>query len=143
MKITIAIVTIVLVGAVVAKDPVYIGCYHDCGRGCSQFTRNLPTYYCENDKRISGGCGAEPNDPPYASAWAGGDAMTPQLCSSICSGFKFFGVQAGSQCFCGNDYGNQGGKAPDSECTKQCTGNTTLVCGGPSRNSVYAQQPGW
>eukprot|EP00747_Dinoflagellata_sp_TGD_P003024 gnl/TRDRNA2_/TRDRNA2_106637_c0_seq1.p1 gnl/TRDRNA2_/TRDRNA2_106637_c0~~gnl/TRDRNA2_/TRDRNA2_106637_c0_seq1.p1 ORF type:complete len:203 (+),score=38.69 gnl/TRDRNA2_/TRDRNA2_106637_c0_seq1:350-958(+) len=73
------------------------------------------------------------------SGWAGGDAMTPSLCSALCTGFKFFGVQFGYNCFCGDDYGNQGGKAPESDCGSPCTGDSSIMCGGSSRNSIYAQ----
>lgn len=127
----------------IAADPVYIGCYKDCdgGRSCTQSNRDLPTYYCANGKDDAGGCGPDPNVPCFG-VFAGGRDMTPQLCSGICSGFKFFGIQAGYQCYCGNDYGNQGGKAPARDCPNKCTGNTTLSCGGGSRNSIYAN-PGW
>jgi hypothetical protein len=66
-------------------------------------------------------------------------SMTPTACSSLCTSFKFFGVQDGWGCFCGDDYGNQGGKAPDGDCNTQCTGDRSIMCGAPFRNSVYAQ----
>jgi hypothetical protein len=69
----------------------------------------------------------------------GEDVMTPALCSAICTGFKFFGVQDTNNCFCGNDYGNQGGKAPEDDCDSPCSGDSSAMCGGPFRNSIYAQ----
>jgi hypothetical protein len=67
--------------------------------------------------------------------------MTPQLCNDMCQDFRFFGVQDHYQCFCGNDYGNQGGKAPESECNYPCTGvvwSSAVMCGGNLHNSIYA-----
>ena len=64
--------------------------------------------------------------------------MTPHLCNGLCRGFYFFGVQANKECFCGNDYGNQGGKAPDGECNTPCNGDSSVMCGGINRNSIYA-----
>jgi hypothetical protein len=67
--------------------------------------------------------------------------MTPKFCSGLCKGFKFFGVQDGWACFCGDDYGNQGGKTPESECNVPCRGDASIMCGGGYRNSIYAQPP--
>jgi hypothetical protein len=64
--------------------------------------------------------------------------MTPSVCSGQCAGFKFFGVQAGWSCFCGDTYGSTG-KAPESECNSPCRGNSALLCGGGFRNGIFAQ----
>jgi hypothetical protein len=61
--------------------------------------------------------------------------MTPEFCSGLCKGFKFFGVQ-GIACFCGNDYGHQGGKTPESGCNTPCRGDASIMCGGDYRNSI-------
>jgi hypothetical protein len=61
--------------------------------------------------------------------------MTPEFCSGLCKGFKFFGVQTNG-CFCGDDYGNQGGKTPESDCNAP-----SIMCGADYRNSIYAQPP--
>merc|ERR1719181_1272429 len=89
-----------------AAGPFYIGCYNDCATDCSQ--RDLPHFFCSNGNS-DGGCDT---DPVITSPnnWAGYSTMTPQYCSGMCTGFKFFGLQFGGNCFCGNDYGNQGGK---------------------------------
>jgi hypothetical protein len=67
--------------------------------------------------------------------------LTPQICSALCHGFKFFGLQDGYGCYCGNDYGNQGGKVPETDCDMPCNGDSSTMCGGESRNSIYAQPP--
>ncbi len=126
-----------------AENATYIGCYADCGGvvgGCTQANRDLPTYFCSNGKSVSG-CSDDPAIPAGGSNWAMGNAMTVATCSGMCRGFKFFGVQLTNECFCGNDYGNQGGKVPESDCDHICSGSPIEICGGASRNSIYAQPP--
>jgi hypothetical protein len=65
------------------------------------------------------------------------NSMTVASCDQICSGFKYFGVQYGSQCFCGNTMGTYGA-ASDSDCSNKCQGNNNEMCGGTWRNSIYA-----
>lgn len=70
---------------------------------------------------------------------AGNDRwMTIESCRDLCTarGNAYFGVQYGSQCFCGNTYGAFGA-APASECNLACMGDTSQTCGGTWRNSVY------
>uniref|UniRef100_A0A1I8J0W9 WSC domain-containing protein n=1 Tax=Macrostomum lignano TaxID=282301 RepID=A0A1I8J0W9_9PLAT len=82
---------------------------------------------------------------PYSVTWNSGgtvelSSMTVQLCSEICAygKFRYFGVQYSSSCFCGNSYGRHG-RAADSDCNMECSGNTAQICGGAYRNSVYRQ----
>lgn len=62
--------------------------------------------------------------------------MTPSLCRKACAanGFEFAGVQAGSECWCGDEVGYE---LRSGECTSRCTGNDAVACGGAWRNSVY------
>ena len=55
-------------------------------------------------------------------------------CQDTCSGFKYFALQNGNACFCGNGYSHQSkyAKVADSECN--VVGN---ALGGPLRNSVF------
>ena len=51
--------------------------------------------------------------------------------------YKYFGVQDGDGCFCGND--DSGFiPAPDMECNRPCSGNQIEVCGAAWRLNVYA-----
>uniref|UniRef100_A0A1I8J1C5 WSC domain-containing protein n=1 Tax=Macrostomum lignano TaxID=282301 RepID=A0A1I8J1C5_9PLAT len=50
--------------------------------------------------------------------------------------YKFFGVQNGNQCFCGNHYGRFGIR-PNTECRMQCSGDKTTYCGGVWRNKIF------
>ncbi|PAA93518.1 hypothetical protein BOX15_Mlig027391g1 [Macrostomum lignano] len=81
--------------------------------------------------------------PDSVGSWVHDDAMTLIMCSKICSlgGFAYFGVQAAAFCFCGWSYGWQG-SAPESDCFQTCTGDSSTICGGQNRNSVYAMHYG-
>ena len=67
--------------------------------------------------------------------------MTPTLCSTLCTGFKFLGVQNHRECYCGNDYGNAGGKDTETACSRPCDGNKSITCGGGNHNSIYKIGP--
>ncbi|XP_048578059.1 WSC domain-containing protein 2 isoform X2 [Nematostella vectensis] len=64
--------------------------------------------------------------------------LTPVKCIEICrvQGYIFAAAQNANSCFCGNSYGKHG-KASDTDCSKACTGNSNLKCGGQWRASVY------
>lgn len=68
-------------------------------------------------------------------------AMTPSVCAGLCSGHRFFGVQNGNECFCGDER-DAGRLAPDPEsCSVACTGEPGFVCGGGWRLSIYRRTP--
>ncbi len=62
--------------------------------------------------------------------------MTHEKCISICrnKGFKYAGVQYGSQCFCGNSYGKYG---KSNSCNMKCSGNANEICGGFWANLIF------
>ena len=66
---------------------------------------------------------------------------TPEKCESACreGSYLYFGLQARSQCFCGNTLAHQE-KKDESECNRPCTGDNSKICGGPWRNSLYKIQ---
>jgi hypothetical protein len=76
---------------------------------------------------------------PHEQEWPA--TFTVEYCNALCAplGSNFFGLQAGHACFCGNTFGSQG-KAAAKECDSTCTGNSSEICGGLKRNSVYAVQ---
>merc|ERR1712029_536908 len=59
-------------------------------------------------------------------------------CADFCKGFKYFAVQYGKNCFCGdNPRVSKEAKDP-SECNRyDCPGNLDQKCGGYWRNSLY------
>uniref|UniRef100_A0A1I8JCY7 WSC domain-containing protein n=1 Tax=Macrostomum lignano TaxID=282301 RepID=A0A1I8JCY7_9PLAT len=70
----------------------------------------------------------------------GKGSMTVGRCYGLCKkkGFRFFGVQIGKQCWCGNHYGRYG-RRDKRECRYQCRGDKTTYCGGSWRND----RPEW
>ena len=143
MKLSLKLsLSLAALGVAAAGAPLYIGCYMDCSSGqheCNEGYRDLPTFFCSNGRTPEGGhCAVDPDLPAGASWYAGGNKMTPSLCNDMCQGFHFFGVQYYNECFCGNDYGNQGGKAPESECNTPCKGDPSIMCGGGAHSSIYA-----
>uniref|UniRef100_A0A1I8G3G0 WSC domain-containing protein n=1 Tax=Macrostomum lignano TaxID=282301 RepID=A0A1I8G3G0_9PLAT len=65
--------------------------------------------------------------------------MTVEFCGGFCSlgGFPYFGVQDKMQCFCGSSYGRFG-ISNEADCNYPCSGNSSQVCGGRWRNSVFS-----
>lgn len=61
--------------------------------------------------------------------------MTPQSCGAFCAGFEYFGVEYAVECFCGNTLLST--VAPESECSKFCSGDVNQFCGGSNRLNVY------
>jgi hypothetical protein len=141
MQIKTALFIAIAIGCASAENATYIGCYADTS---SVHTRDLPVFYCSNgvDPSASWDCAFDDRLPTQGQrGYAGYSAMTVQYCSSMCKGFKFFGLQNGGECYCGNDYGEQGGKVPEANCDEICQGSPIEICGGDERNSIYAQPP--
>ncbi|MGC2637763.1 MAG: Ig-like domain-containing protein [Acidobacteriaceae bacterium] len=65
---------------------------------------------------------------------------TVEGCVAACGsgGYRYAGVQSGSQCFCGS--GNYSTYGTSSACTNTCTGNSGETCGGNYANDVYTAQ---
>ncbi|KAK1834953.1 WSC domain-containing protein [Podospora conica] len=75
-------------------------------------------------------------------------SMTPSLCADICSAYPFFGVEYGTQCFCGLRLSKAAHRRGEEECAMRCGGDKKTVCGGADRMNVYhtdvqESQGGW
>jgi hypothetical protein len=66
----------------------------------------------------------------------------PATCSAKCEGWNYFGLQDGQDCFCSNSSTAYASQGPSYQCNIPCTGNVSVVCGGPCANSVYWNGPG-
>ena len=60
-------------------------------------------------------------------------------CSEKCQGYIFFGVQGLHWCWCGNTAPPAGKKRPESECYKECPGDSDYKCGDSWRMNIYKQ----
>jgi hypothetical protein len=65
--------------------------------------------------------------------------MTVPMCSQFCSGKKYFGVEYGDQCYCGDVLGDAGGKKGDRECAMGCPGDQSSFCGAGDRIGVWGR----
>lgn len=65
--------------------------------------------------------------------------MTLETCADLCAQYGWFGVEYGSQCFCGTDLAASAAEPElsDSECDAPCGGNSRELCGAADRLSVY------
>jgi hypothetical protein len=62
--------------------------------------------------------------------------LTPEKCILACKeqNYDYAGLQYGSKCYCGQQYGKYG-QVSDDDCNYSCV--TSGKCGGVNRNSVY------
>lgn len=72
--------------------------------------------------------------------------MSLQLCNNLCGNQTYFGVQQGSECWCGDSYnlgtirqqlGHTNGPNVSVTCDDGCTGSPLQTCGGQETISVY------
>ncbi|MCJ1427052.1 hypothetical protein MMC29_004955 [Sticta canariensis] len=64
--------------------------------------------------------------------------MTIEHCASNCTSYKYFGVEFGSECYCGNTLGAGTVKAAGTDCSMTCPGNPNEICGNGNRLTLYA-----
>ncbi len=100
----------------------WLGCYTETGR--------------------SGGEGRTLSDASYTSA-----NMTLSSCEKFCvktgletqqnTPFKYWGVEWGQECYCGDTIAKGATKVDDKECQQVCVGNKNEACGGSLFVSLY------
>jgi hypothetical protein len=64
-------------------------------------------------------------------------AMTLEKCADFCKLYSFFGVEYGSQCFCGTTLDDSAEQRPQAECSMRCGGEYNSVCGDADRLNVF------
>lgn len=75
----------------------------------------------------------------YGAGGIPGDQMTVSKCTAACktAGYTMAGVEYSGECYCDNSIANGATIATDNGCTMLCNGNSSEICGGPSRLNVY------
>ena len=62
-----------------------------------------------------------------------------QECGTLCEGYKFFALEYGQECRCGNSYGKYGkAKDPAQDCATPCKSDPAVMCGGYWFENVYS-----
>ncbi|KAH8672637.1 hypothetical protein BGZ60DRAFT_282514 [Tricladium varicosporioides] len=66
-------------------------------------------------------------------------SMTLEMCASSCSGWKYFGVEYGGECYCGNGFSSGAVPPPEGEqgCSFTCPGDKWELCGAGNRLTSY------
>jgi hypothetical protein len=82
------------------------------------------------------GCFTDKADRDLTFSAAAVTSVNIASCSAACSGYKYMGLQDGSQCFCGNTYAKYG---ESNACGMTCNGDGNLVCGGVWANSIFGK----
>ncbi|KAK5556817.1 hypothetical protein LTR46_005329 [Exophiala xenobiotica] len=65
------------------------------------------------------------------------NSITLQTCASNCTQYRYFGVEYGRECYCGNTLAAGSAPATDGRCNMGCAGNSSVLCGGPSGLTLY------
>lgn len=122
-----------------AADYTSLGCFNDNENG----QRVYPVFFCSTFGANSNHCASRNNaKDDLAQGYAGYYGMTHLVCNGMCQGYSYFGVENGSECYCGNNPNPPQGRAHPRSCNVPCSGNVSQVCGGPSQLSVFKTNSG-
>lgn len=68
-------------------------------------------------------------------------SLTINRCQFRCFGYKYFGVEDGQECYCGNAIMNGAIPADMIACNTPCVGNRNEICGGRKLINIYQVSP--
>lgn len=68
------------------------------------------------------------------------DLMTVEKCMSACTDFKYFGLEYGRECYCGNSFSEGSVETQLSDCSFTCPGDTNQNCGAGNRLDIYTRK---
>lgn len=67
-----------------------------------------------------------------------GSSNNLESCAAFCSGYAYFGVEYGAECYCGSTiYSNSVRQSDESGCSMACAANASQKCGGPDFLNIY------
>lgn len=92
---------------------------------------------------VSVGCYTDSVAGRTLSNGVGVPDLTNAKCQAACKagGFKYAGTEYAQECFCGNTLGGTGAPAT-SGCSMACQGDSSEICGGPDRLTIWEYKGG-
>ncbi|KAI4721898.1 hypothetical protein E4T48_01915 [Aureobasidium sp. EXF-10727] len=77
-----------------------------------------------------------------ATSYSDGKNMTLENCAAFCNGYKYFGIEYASECYCGSYFNAGSALVSDNTCSMVCSGNSLELCGAGGALSVYTLSSG-
>jgi hypothetical protein len=65
------------------------------------------------------------------------DTMTVEKCAKACTGYTYFGLEYGRECYCGKDFNSGTAITSDGDCSFSCPGDSSQTCGAGDRLDMY------
>eukprot|EP00057_Strongylocentrotus_purpuratus_P035487 XP_799323.3 PREDICTED: uncharacterized protein LOC594805 [Strongylocentrotus purpuratus] len=123
------------------EGTVYVGIPN--WRDSSGFTTAAEVWERSDSYDLYRGCYIDGTNRALDGENFSSDSMTVTMCIAFCRdrGYPYAGLQAQSQCFCGDENYDEHGSA--SDCNQQCAGDSSEYCGASWRNSIYMTEPSW
>ncbi|KAK5123424.1 hypothetical protein LTR85_002856 [Meristemomyces frigidus] len=86
------------------------------------------------------GCWSDQTPASFTNLVYQNNSNTIELCTSTCAqaGYTMAGAEFGTQCFCGDSLGYEAQEVIDSSCGTPCAGNSSEICGGGNRLSLFS-----
>ncbi|KAF2001319.1 WSC-domain-containing protein [Amniculicola lignicola CBS 123094] len=82
-------------------------------------------------------CYTEPSGKALNDKGTSSNVMTVQICQAYCSGYAYFGLEFGAECYCGNRINPLSTIADPTQCNIACKGSNSQCCGAGSRMQIY------
>jgi hypothetical protein len=86
------------------------------------------------------GCYSDSLERILAASTENNGQMTAEMCGKFCEGYKFFGVEDGDQCYCGDQVENGHGPIASTYCDYPCQGAPLELCGGSWALNLYEDE---
>lgn len=64
-------------------------------------------------------------------------AQSIELCAANCKAFAYFGVEYGTECYCGSAIIDSSSPASDGRCSMPCAGSASEICGGSYGMNIF------
>lgn len=77
------------------------------------------------------------NPRPLSASMTSSSSNTYAFCANYCTGYPYFGIEYGNECFCAWVLPTAVETKPDSECKMACAGSATELCGGSNRMTIF------